>query len=248
MGLCAAVILIMFILILVNNTPIPNKKSKLCNRSIILGGSFFFSLFLSLCYSSSRSWSSSPACWFRFFCLHPSLSPNSLHLSHSPFILLQLSLFVFFFCFFIWIMTSSPKIVGGKGLRALSGFDNTCLPHLFLTLAPSLSLFGPYLAATTWFSVKLLCEVITVWSCGSLEPLFAKTLRMRCREKKDDEESLAVFFSLCLRSWLSSRLSLSFTVFCPYRLFYFITYFPCFPCLSFSLPLSHHGFVGAEWK
>lgn len=246
MGLCAAVIAIMLMLILLNNAPIPNKKNKLCNRSIILAGSFFVSL-----------------CFFLYVILYLGPDPAllvgldfSVFISPSPsipstvlFPLLFHSSWAFFvFCFFIWIMTSSPKIVGGKGLRALSGFDNTCLPHLFLTFAPSLSLFGPYLAATTWFSVKLLCEVITVWPCGSLEPLLAKTLRMRCREKKDDEESLAVFFPLCLLSWLSSCLSLSFTVFCPYRLFYFITYFPCFPCLSFSLPLSHHGFVGAEWK
>lgn len=101
-----------------------------------------------------------PSCFLFYMrlCLHLHIS---LPLPPSPltFALVEPEAqthFSFSIFFFLNNDIISKNCWGGKGLRAVSGFDNARLLHFSL----SLSLIGPYLAAAAWFLVKLLCRMV----------------------------------------------------------------------------------------
>lgn len=212
----------------------------------------------------------SPGCCFIFVCLHRYVSPfflDFLHLPPSPRILspvepwaqTHFSLSLFFF--FMNNDIISQNCWRGKVLRALSGFDNTCLPHLSFSLTFSLSLWTIFGCSCMIFSKTV---VGGHWGLvmGFLWVSLYRSIAGAMQEKEQDEESSALSFPLCLylltpllftltlspqnSSWLSHCLAIPL----PFCLFYFITHSPPLVPLSFSLslPLPLLGFVGAEWK
>lgn len=121
----------------------------------------------------------------------------------------------------------------GKGLRALSGFDNTPLPHLSRSLWTNL-------AAAAWFSVKPLWRMVkrSLWFDVVFSVLLlTKTLQEGRRERRK-MRSLQLSFPFCVPV-LFHPLSLFFTFYPSF----FSSFFP-FMFLHLILhPLSLISFI-----